>query len=123
LSSPDVTNHTADVLTRLTAALAHRYDIERELGIGGTAVVYLARDAKHDRAVAIKTPRAEFNSSSGHDRFLREIRTTARLRHPNILPLLDSGEVDGLLYYVMPYVEGESLRDRIVRETACCTRC
>jgi len=108
-------------LGRLIAALADRYAIERELGQGGMATVYLARDLKHDRFVALKLLRREFSVAIGPERFLREIRVTARLQHPHILPLLDSGTLEdgpGLLrpYYVMPYVEGESLRDRLVRE-------
>ncbi|MGH7467425.1 MAG: serine/threonine-protein kinase [Longimicrobiales bacterium] len=107
---------TRDALGRITAALADRYAIQRELGFGGTAVVYLARDLKHDRAVAIKTPRAGLESTVARDRFLREIKTTAQLSHPNILPLLDSGEAGEFLFHVMPYVEGESLGNRIKRE-------
>jgi tRNA A-37 threonylcarbamoyl transferase component Bud32/tetratricopeptide (TPR) repeat protein len=101
---------------RLASALADRYRIERELGAGGMATVYLAHDLKHDRKVAVKVLRPELAESLGHDRFLREITTTANLRHPHILPLYDSGEADGFLFYAMPYVEGESLRDRLTRE-------
>jgi len=101
---------------RLTAALADRYRLERELGQGGMATVYLAEDLRHRRRVAVKVLRPELAAALGPDRFLREIETTANLRHPNILPLYDSGEADGFLYYVMPYVEGESLRDRLDRE-------
>jgi len=90
--------------------------IDRELGRGGMAVVYLARDLKHDRDVALKVLRPELGRSIGTDRFLREIRIEASLQHPHILPLHDSGEADGLLYYSMPFVEGESLRERINRE-------
>jgi serine/threonine protein kinase/Tol biopolymer transport system component len=97
-------------------ALGDRYVLERELGRGGMATVYLARDLKHDRAVALKVLRAELSAILGAERFLREIRLTAGLQHPHILPLLDSGEAGGLLYYVMPYVEGESLRQRLERE-------
>lgn len=104
------------VSSRLTAALAERYSIERELGRGGMATVYLARDLRHDRPVALKVLRPELANSLGPERFLREITVTARLDHPGILPLLDSGNADGFLYYVMPYVEGESLRDRLIRE-------
>src|SRR5207247_1348377 len=89
---------------------------ERELGYGGTALVFLGRDPKHERLVAIKVLRPELAVALGAERFLREIKLTARLNHPHILPLLDSGEAAGFLYYVMPYVEGESLRDRLVRE-------
>lgn len=105
-----------ELLDRLRAALADRYAIERELGRGGMATVYLARDLKHERSVAVKVVRAELAAVLGPDRFLREIKLTARLNHPHILPLLDSGEAGGFLYYVMPYVEGESLRDRLNRE-------
>ncbi len=103
--------------TRLTEALEGRYRLERELGEGGMATVYLAEDIRHARQVAIKVLKPELAASVGADRFLREIRTTANLRHPNIVPLYDSGEAGGFLYYVMPYVEGESLRDRLRRET------
>jgi tetratricopeptide (TPR) repeat protein len=106
----------ADPLARLQAALAGRYTIERELGRGGMATVYLAQDVKHRRPVAIKVLQPELAAALGRDRFLREIETAARLNHPHILPLHDSGEADGLVYYVMPYVEGESLRDRLRRE-------
>jgi eukaryotic-like serine/threonine-protein kinase len=101
---------------RLTAALAERYRIERELGAGGMATVYLAHDLKHERDVAIKVLHPDLGAALGADRFLAEIRTTARLQHPHILPLLDSGEADGLLYYVMPLVTGETLRTRLERE-------
>jgi serine/threonine-protein kinase len=101
---------------RLAAALADRYRLERELGQGGMATVYLADDVKHHRKVAIKVLRPELAAALGPDRFLREIETTANLRHPHILPLYDSGEADGFLYYVMPFVEGESLRERLTRE-------
>jgi Tol biopolymer transport system component len=100
-------------LARLTAALADRYRIERELGQGGMATVYLAHDLRHDRPVAVKVLRPELSAILGAERFLAEIKTTANLQHPHILPLHDSGEADGLVYYVMPYVEGESLRDRL----------
>jgi tetratricopeptide (TPR) repeat protein len=105
-----------DVLDDLHAALDGRYEIERELGRGGMAVVYLARDVKHDRQVAIKVLPPEMATSVGAERFLREIRTAARLSHPNILPLHDSIAVDQVRCYVMPYVQGESLRQRIDRE-------
>ena len=94
---------------RLATALADRYGIQRELGRGGMATVYLARDVKHDRPVALKVLRPELAAVLGAERFLREIRLTAQLQHPHILTLIDSGEADGFLYYVMPYVEGESL--------------
>ena len=93
-----------------------RYCAERELGRGGMAIVYLARDVRHERHVAVKLLRPELAAHVGTERFLREIRITADLAHPNILPLLDSGELDGVPYYVMPYVEGESLRERMLRE-------
>src|SRR6185295_15514190 len=101
---------------RLASALADRYDVERQVGQGGMATVYLARDLKHQRRVAIKVLRPELSASLGGDRFLREIRVAANLQHPNILGLYDSGEAEGLLYYVMPFVEGESLRDRLTKE-------
>ncbi len=101
---------------RLKAALADRYAIERELGAGGMATVYLARDLKHDRLVAVKVLDPELAASLGAERFLREIQVTAKLNHPHILPLYDSGEARGFLYYVMPFVEGESLADKIARE-------
>ncbi len=101
---------------RLTAALAERYRVERELGQGGMATVYLAHDLKHERDVAIKVLHPDLGAALGGDRFLSEIRTTARLQHPHILPLLDSGDADGLLYYVMPLVTGETLRSRLERE-------
>src|SRR5512140_228828 len=102
--------------TRLGAALADRYRIERELGAGGMATVYLAHDLKHDRQVAVKVLHPDLGAALGGERFLSEIRTTARLQHPHILPLLDSGEADGLLFYVMPLVTGETLRARLGRE-------
>jgi serine/threonine-protein kinase len=105
---------TADV-GRLTSALADRYRIERELGRGGMATVYLAHDLRHGRDVAIKVLHPDLGAALGGDRFLTEIRTTARLQHPHILPLLDSGDAGGLLYYVMPVVTGESLRVRLTR--------
>ena len=106
----------SEVPTRLTAALADRYVIERELGQGGMATVYLARDLKHDRQVAIKVLRPELAATLGSDRFLSEIRTTAKLSHPHILALHDSGVAEGFLFYVMPLVEGETLRARMTRE-------
>jgi len=104
------------MLERLTRALADRYRLERELGQGGMATVYLAEDLRHQRKVAIKVLRPELAAVIGAERFLSEIRTTANLQHPHILPLHDSGEADGFLFYVMPYVEGETLRDRLARE-------
>jgi serine/threonine-protein kinase len=103
-------------LHRLTVALADKYRLERELGQGGMATVYLAQDLKHDRKVAVKVLRPELGAVIGADRFLAEIKTTANLQHPHILGLIDSGDADGLLYYVMPFVEGETVRDRISRE-------
>src|SRR3989442_7581478 len=105
-----------DQYTRLRTALADRYDLERELGRGGMATVYLARDRKHGRPVAIKVLRGEIATALGPERFLREIEIAAGLTHPHILPLHDSGQADGFLYYVMPFVEGESLRGRLERE-------
>ncbi|MBX9929840.1 MAG: serine/threonine-protein kinase [Gemmatimonadaceae bacterium] len=105
-----------DSLTLLTAALADRYRVTREIGAGGMATVYLAQDLKHERDVAIKVLHPDLGAALGAERFLSEIRTTARLQHPNILALLDSGDADGLLYYVMPLVEGETLRQRLDRE-------
>ena len=103
-------------MTRLELALADRYRIERELGAGGMATVYLAHDVRHDRKVAVKVLRPELAAAIGAERFLAEIRTTANLQHPHILPLFDSGEAESFLYYVMPWVTGESLRDRLTRE-------
>jgi Tol biopolymer transport system component/tRNA A-37 threonylcarbamoyl transferase component Bud32 len=105
-----------DVLDRLRKALADRYAIEREIGSGGMATVYLAEDLKHHRQVAIKVLRPDLAATLGPERFLREIEIAAQLQHPHILPLLDSGEADGFLYYVMPFVEGQSLRDKLVKE-------
>src|SRR6476469_864963 len=97
-------------------ALAERYAIERELGAGGMATVYLAHDVRHERPVALKVFRPEVGASFGAERFAREIKLLARLRHPFILPLLDSGETAGALYFVMPYIDGASWRARLVRE-------
>src|SRR5690242_3636198 len=102
---------------RLATALADRYRIERELGAGGMATVYLAFDLKHDRPVALKVLKPELAAVLGAERFVVEIKTTASLQHPHILPLFDSGTADGFLYYVMPYIEGETLRDKLDRET------
>ena len=104
------------LLQRFQALLEGRYAIERELGRGGMATVYLARDLRHDRTVAIKLLQPEITTSLTAERFLREIQITAKLQHPNILGLFDSGAEDGLCYYVMPHVEGESLRDRLLWE-------
>jgi len=106
----------ADTIARLSAALAERYVVEREIGRGGMATVYLAHDRKLDRRAALKVLDPELAAAVGDERFLREIAIAAKLHHPNILSLIDSGEADGLLYYVMPYVEGESLGDRLARE-------
>jgi eukaryotic-like serine/threonine-protein kinase len=105
-----------DAISRLAPALSDRYRIERELGAGGMATVYLADDLRHGRKVAIKLLHAELSALLGPERFLTEIKTTAGLQHPHILPLFDSGAADNLLYYVMPYVEGETLRQRLLRE-------
>ena len=106
----------SDAVPRLTGALADRYRLERELGQGGMATVYLAEDLKHGRKVAIKVLHPELSAVIGGDRFLAEIKVTANLQHPHILGLIDSGEADGLLYYVMPFVSGESLRNRLARD-------
>jgi eukaryotic-like serine/threonine-protein kinase len=106
----------SEASTRLAAALADRYRIERELGQGGMATVYLGHDLRHDRAVAIKVLHPDLGAALGLERFLSEIKTTARLQHPHILPLLDSGDADGHLYYVMPLATGETLRARLERE-------
>ena len=103
----------SEVPSRLSAALSDRYLLERELGQGGMATVYLAEDVRHDRKVAVKVLRPELAAVIGAERFLQEIKVTANLQHPHILPLFDSGEADRFLFYVMPYVQGESLRDRL----------
>src|SRR3954469_7946492 len=105
-----------DAVAQLTAALAGRYIVDREIGRGGMATVYLARDIRHDRRVALKVLNPELGAVLGVERFLSEIRVTANLQHPNLLPLFDSGDANGLLYYVMPYVDGETLRARLDRE-------
>src|SRR5512139_3133483 len=107
----------AEVAERLSTALADRYRLERELGQGGMATVYLAEDLKHDRKVALKVLKPELAAVLGAERFVQEIKTTAALQHPNILPLFDSGTADSFLFYVMPYVEGETLRAKLNRET------
>ncbi|MGH7551424.1 MAG: serine/threonine-protein kinase, partial [Longimicrobiales bacterium] len=106
----------SDPSARLQRALEGRYRIQRGIGEGGMATVYLAEDLKHDRMVALKVLRPELAAVVGAQRFLTEIKTTANLQHPHILPLFESGEADGLLYYVMPHVAGESLRARLDRE-------
>ncbi len=105
-----------NVSEQLKAALSDRYIIEREIGVGGMATVYLARDVKHNRKVALKVLKPELGAVLGIERFLSEIEVTANLQHPHLLPLFDSGEAEGLLFYVMPFVSGESLRDRLDRE-------
>jgi serine/threonine-protein kinase len=107
----------SDVSERLTEVLAERYAVDSEIGRGGMATVFLARDLKHGRQVAIKVLHPSFSAVVGTDRFLREIETVAGLTHPHILALHDSGEAGGLLYYVMPFIDGESLRERLDRET------
>jgi len=107
-----------DAFENFRAEIAHRYRIERELGRGGMATVYLAHELKHRRWVALKVVRKEIASLLGPERFLREIEVTAHLTHPNILPLYDSDQVADRLFYVMPYVEGGTLRDRLIRGPA-----
>ncbi|HEY4219410.1 MAG TPA: protein kinase [Gemmatimonadaceae bacterium] len=111
-----MTHPGLDPTPRFSAALAGHYVIERELGAGGMAVVYLARDVRHDRKVALKVLRPDLAAAIGVERFLNEIKTTANLQHPHIVPLHDSGEVDGVVYYVMPFIEGVGLRERLDRE-------
>ncbi len=106
-----------EITGKLSAALADRYKIERHLGEGGMATVYLAEDLKHERKVAVKVLRPELAAVLGAERFVKEIKTTANLQHPHILPLFDSGEADSFLYYVMPFIDGETLRDKLNRET------
>jgi eukaryotic-like serine/threonine-protein kinase len=103
-------------ITHLAESLADRYRIDRELGAGGMATVYLAHDVRHDRDVAVKVVKPEIVAAVGADRFINEIRTTAQLRHPHVLPLFDSGRAGDALFYVMPFVDGESLRVRLRRE-------
>ncbi len=107
----------ANTTERLSAALADRYRIVRQIGAGGMATVYLAEDIKHHRQVAIKVLKPELAAVLGAERFVQEITTTAQLQHPHILPLFDSGSADGFLFYVMPYIEGETLRQKLDRET------
>src|SRR5262245_36725450 len=102
--------------SNLNAALTGRYTIEREIGAGGMATVYLARDVRHSRKVALKVLKPELGAVLGVERFLTEIQVTANLQHPNLLPLFDSGEANGLLFYVMPFVEDETLLQRLDRE-------
>jgi serine/threonine-protein kinase len=112
----DVMPATVRSYDALSSALAGRYRIERELGHGGMATVYLAQDLKHDRKVALKVLKPDLAAVIGAERFLVEIKTTANLQHPHILALFDSGQVDGTVFYAMPFVEGESLRERLARE-------
>ncbi len=107
---------STDIREQLTDALSSRYAVDRLIGSGGMATVYLARDLRHDRQVALKVLNPELGAVLGSERFLSEIKVTANLQHPNLLPLFDSGDAEGLLFYVMPYVEGESLRARLDRE-------
>ncbi len=107
-----------EITSRLSTALADRYKIEREVGTGGMATVYLAEDLKHKRKVAVKVLRPELSAMLGAERFVQEIETTANLQHPHILPLFDSGEADGFLYYVMPFIDGETVRDKLNRENS-----
>jgi serine/threonine protein kinase len=113
-----------ELLSRLQSALSDRYRLDREIGAGGMATVYLAHDIRHDRRVALKVLRPELAAVIGAERFLAEIRLTANLQHSHILPLFDSGEADSYLFYVMPFVQGETLRDRLGtsnRRTSCST--
>ena len=112
----DLSSSMPGEIQGLAAALAERYKIEREIGRGGMATVYLARDLRHDRRVALKVLNPDLGAVLGVERFLAEIRVTANLQHPNLLPLFDSGGADGKLFYVMPYVDGESLRARLARD-------
>ena len=113
--APIVTDVTGSALAD---ALRERYLLERELGVGGMATVYLAQDVRHRRRVALKVLKPELAAVIGAERFLHEIETTANLQHPHILPLHDSGEVAGTAFYVMPYVDGESLRDRLTAKSS-----
>src|SRR5919205_90745 len=106
----------AELTEHLSTALADRYRIERQLGEGGMATVYLAEDLKHHRKVALKVLRPELAATMGPQRFFREIEVAAKLQHPHILPLHDSGEAQGFLYYVMPFVDGQNLRGRLNRQ-------
>ncbi|MGI8819051.1 MAG: serine/threonine-protein kinase, partial [Gemmatimonadales bacterium] len=105
-----------ELIARLQTALSDRYRLDREVGAGGMATVYLAQDLRHDRRVAVKVLRPELAAVIGAERFLAEIKLTANLQHPHILPLFDSGAADSFLFYVMPFVEGETLRARLNRE-------
>src|SRR6185503_6649041 len=117
-SAPPLTSASlTEPPSSLQHALSDRYRLERELGEGGMAVVYLAHDLRHDRKVAIKVLKPELAAVLGAERFVKEIRTTAALQHPHILPLFDSGTADGFLFYVMPFIDGETLRAKLDRET------
>src|SRR5918994_1850397 len=105
-----------ELVSRLQSSLEDRYRLDREVGAGGMATVYLAQDLRHDRKVALKVLRPELAAVIGAERFLAEIKLTANLQHPHILPLFDSGAADSYLFYVMPFIEGETLRDRLTRE-------
>ena len=113
---PPLATNLSDLQARLQGVLTDSYRLDRELGQGGMATVYLAHDLKHDRDVALKVLRPELAAVLGRERFLTEIRLTAKLDHPHILTLIDSGESDGFLWYVLPYIRGESLRDRLTRD-------
>ena len=106
----------AEIIERLTPHLADRYRLLRVAARGGASVIIYAEDVRHERPVAVKVMSGEFTAIAGADRFLREIGILARLQHPNILPLIDSGTADGMLYYVMPFVQGESLRQRLLQQ-------
>src|SRR4051812_48188909 len=116
MTTPCASPNADDLRDRLQAQVSERYTIERQLGEGGSAIVYLARDVRYDREVAIKVLRPDLGLPMGATRFNLEIRLLAGLQHPNVLPLLDSGEAGGMSYYVSPYMEGESLRQRLKRE-------
>ena len=110
MAEPGVENRMPELFDRLSVAVAHRYRLQRELGQGGMATVFLAHDLKYEREVAVKVLRPDLAAEVGAARFLHEIQIAARLHHPHILPLYDSDQAGGLVYYVMPYIEGETLR-------------
>src|SRR6185436_17602380 len=119
LAARDATNAASrrlELRNSVRVALSERYSVERELGRGGMATVFLARDIRHDRTVAVKVLERDVVAPQGAERFLHEIRIAARLTHPHVLPVHDSGEANGLLYYVMPFIDGETLRARLIRE-------
>ena len=120
---PRVASTGAFEVKKVTEALAGRYKVEKIIGEGGMATVYLAMDQKHKRRVAVKVMRPELAATLGADRFLREVEIAGQLSHPHILPMHDSGESDGLLYYVMPYVPGETLRERLLKGALAGGRC